>query len=155
MEKVSIVRRRHRVRFPGAEAALELSYSGEEGLQPSEAQEPNEPASAFPGREALALSRFLAVLGQGPGGTRRMGFALELELDPHDPSRLKVEVIPRPVGTGRFVTVRQASRLLRVSPEAIRRALASGQLRGVKIGRQWRICLERPRWLVPGSPEEE
>jgi excisionase family DNA binding protein len=84
-----------------------------------------------------------------------MGFALELEIDPQDPSRLKVELIPRPVSTGRFVTVRQASRLLRVSPEAVRRALTAGQLRGIKIGRQWRVCLERPRWLMPGQPTEE
>lgn len=154
MEKVSIARRRQRIRLLCAQGPLECR-DPEDGEPQDQKEEGTGAASAFPGRETLALSRFLAALGQGPGGTRRMGFALELEIDPQDPSRLKVELIPRPVSTGRFVTVRQASRLLRVSPEAVRRALTAGQLRGIKIGRQWRVCLERPRWLMPGQPTEE
>jgi excisionase family DNA binding protein len=38
-----------------------------------------------------------------------------------------------------YYTVEEAAQLLRVSRHAVLRLLQSGQTRGVKIGRQWRI----------------
>jgi len=38
-----------------------------------------------------------------------------------------------------YYTVEEAARLLRVSRQAILRLLRTGQTRGVKIGRHWRI----------------
>ncbi len=158
MEKVSIARRRRSVPPHGdpqrayAERTHHLQL--EQPARVLEGSAGPAPAGLAPG-ESVALSHFIAALRQGGLASRRLGFALELELDPEDPSRLKVEVIPRPVRVGRFISVKQASRLLRVSPEAVRRALARGQLQGIKIGRRWRLCLERPRWLGPGQPPQE
>ena len=132
--------------------------SAEEPLgEPSVPNESPQPESGSP--RSIELAQFIAALGQASGG-RRIGLALELEVDPEHPSRIKVDVITtKPVTTGRFVTVKQAARLLRVSEEEIEGALAKGELQGLKIGNQWRVCLERPLWLgsaqPPTCPREE
>ena len=38
-----------------------------------------------------------------------------------------------------YYTIEETAQLLRVSPDAVRRLIRSGQARGVKIGRAWRI----------------
>jgi excisionase family DNA binding protein len=153
VEKVSIARRRQYIRLLDAQncpAVLSL-----------EVVPPPPPAQDAPALQeqsaAGTLPQLLSALGAhaGAGGSRVMGFALELELDPNEPNRLRVEVIPRPVRAGRFVTVKQAARLLHLGTGAVRRALACGELQGMKIGRQWRVCLERPRRLEPASGQEE
>jgi excisionase family DNA binding protein len=136
---------------PGEDSA------GEPLGEPSVPNESHQPESSS--QRSIELAQFLAALGQASGG-RRIGLALELEVDPERPSRIKVDVITtKPVTTGRFVTVKQAARLLRVSEEEVEGALAKGELQGLKIGNQWRVCLERPLWLgsaqPPTCPREE
>lgn len=50
----------------------------------------------------------------------------------------------------RWVTLAEASRMLRVSEVALRKRLASGHLTGLRVGRSWRILLPGDLW-----PEEE
>lgn len=53
-----------------------------------------------------------------------------------------------------YTTVRDAAKLLQVSPDAIRKLLASGALSGAKVGRDWLIdseALERRRRSRPGG----
>ena len=38
-----------------------------------------------------------------------------------------------------LLTVREVSKMLRVTPETVRRWLKEGQLRGVRVGAGWRI----------------
>lgn len=127
-------------------------------VRPAEAVEPPLPEAqadaacpvstiVFSGEESVALAHFIAALGQAPPGKRRIGFSVEMAVDPDDPGRLKMVFIPKPVATGRFISVKQASRVFGLSQDAIRRALTRGELRGIKIGRQWRVCLDSPRAL--------
>jgi excisionase family DNA binding protein len=39
----------------------------------------------------------------------------------------------------KFYTVDETAEILKVAPETVRRLLRSGRLRGVKVGRSWRI----------------
>ena len=60
----------------------------------------------------------------------------------NDTARAKLE---------RLVTVKELAAYLNVSPTALYRLIRSKQLPSVKVGRQWRIELEKVQdWLIDG-----
>jgi excisionase family DNA binding protein len=50
-----------------------------------------------------------------------------------------------------YLTVEQAAGRLQVHPVTVRRLLASGELPGIRIGRQWRISPVALETLVTGK----
>ena len=73
-------------------------------------------------------------------------FSFELSADPQNPTRFTGRLIPmEEKTTPPFLTVKEAARRLKVSSATLYRGLSNGKIRGIKgvrIGRQWRIALE-------------
>ncbi len=45
--------------------------------------------------------------------------------------------------TGEILTVKEVANLLKTSRQQVRKMIASGELPAVKVGREWRITMER------------
>ncbi|MFH0809630.1 MAG: helix-turn-helix domain-containing protein [Pseudomonadota bacterium] len=152
MEKVSIARRRQSMRLMGGETRS--PHASPLSTPPVKSAPP-----VLEGGFQQAVNDFMTALKQClDGDPHGLGVTLEVGLAPDDPGRLRIQVITEPVRHGRFLSVHQASRLLRVGPRAVRRALSRGQLQGIRIGREWRVCFDAPcRPTVgapPGHPQE-
>jgi excisionase family DNA binding protein len=46
------------------------------------------------------------------------------------------------VGPSAYLTADEAARVLRVTPQTLRRALARGDVHGVRVGRVWRVPVD-------------
>jgi excisionase family DNA binding protein len=148
VEKISIARRRQEIRLLAARPG-QVSQSASSAASAG----PQAAGRAVSGGDAclpqgVPLPELVAALTKGAQASRRLSFALELYADPADPSRVKIELFPRPLVAGTFTSIRQAARILRLSPQTVRRALCRGELPGFKVGRQWRVFLDPPRWLA-------
>jgi len=75
----------------------------------------------------------------------------------HSSARRKREPIVQNTARGnpgRLVTLQELAIYLNVSPTALYRLIKWGQLPGFKVGRQWRLELERVQdWLIDGYDE--
>ena len=75
------------------------------------------------------------------GGNR---FSIEITQDPEPPLRFVASISPAdafpPEKT--FFTPDEASKILRVNKKVIYRELKKGAIKGLKVGRQWRILLD-------------
>jgi len=52
---------------------------------------------------------------------------------------------------GLYYTVEELARTLKVSEEAIRKRLRGGEIRGVRLGRTWRVPREEAARLLGGE----
>ena len=50
-----------------------------------------------------------------------------------------------------FLSADEAAEMLHMHPRTVRRLLASGELPGTRLGRQWRISLAAVRRLIEGG----
>ena len=50
-----------------------------------------------------------------------------------------------------FLSADEAAEMLHMHPRTVRRLLASGELPGTRLGRQWRISLAAVRKLIEGG----
>lgn len=50
-----------------------------------------------------------------------------------------------------FLSADEAAEMLQIHPRTLRRLLASGELPGIRIGRQWRISVVAVRKLIEGG----
>jgi excisionase family DNA binding protein len=56
---------------------------------------------------------------------------------------------------GEILTIHEASARLKLKPETVRDWLKSGKLKGVKLGRVWRVDAEDLERLLRGEPSAE
>jgi len=134
MEKISIARRR-----------LEKDGRGDpEERPPFPFGRPQEiPASCPPVPLPLSLETLMEQLRVTQAGENR--FAVEIVQD----SRPVLHLLARISAVGAvpppwrdYRTPEEAARLLRVSRGVIYRELRRGTLKGIRVGRQWRVLLE-------------
>ncbi|MEW6379841.1 MAG: helix-turn-helix domain-containing protein [bacterium] len=140
MEKISIARRRQErqatlipIKTDHREPALELA-----GPKLSETPVPLSLLESLINEEVITPEKEIVTPEK-----RKRKFTVEITSGLERPLKMVVAIQPldSDLPPKEFLTVKEASAILRISEHTLYRQLHQGTLSGLKIGRQWRVIL--------------